>query len=109
MVFIESRMFSKLLPGYLNEQEYQLLQEALILRPEMGDLIQGSSGLRKLRWKAKGRGQRGGIRVIYYYLSNHYRFYMLTLYAKGEVNDLTASEKRALTKIMQDWRDEQET
>ena len=64
--FIETKLFSRLALEYLSDAEYAKLQEALIANPEAGDLIPGSSGVRKLRWRAPGRGKRGGVRVVYY-------------------------------------------
>ena len=109
MVIVESKLFTKLLPVYMDDDEYRLFQQALLLRPEIGDLIQGTGGLRKVRWRTRGKGKRGGIRIIYYYLSSHFRFYILTVYAKGQVTDLKADEKRVLARLMQEWKDEQET
>jgi mRNA-degrading endonuclease RelE of RelBE toxin-antitoxin system len=64
--FIETKLFSRLVADYLNEEDYAQLQNALIKDPKAGDLIPGSGGVRKLRWRVAGRGKRGGIRVIYY-------------------------------------------
>lgn len=102
-------MFSRLLYQYMDDDEYRLFQQALSLRPEMGELIQGTHGLRKVRWRAKGKGKRGGVRIIYYFLSTKYRFYLLTIYAKGDVTDLTMAEKKILARLMLEWKDEQET
>jgi hypothetical protein len=59
LAFIESPVFSRRITEYLDDDEYASLQWELILRPDAGDLIPGSGGLRKLRWKAKGRGKSG--------------------------------------------------
>jgi mRNA-degrading endonuclease RelE of RelBE toxin-antitoxin system len=59
-----------------NAEEYRSLQMALLLRPEQGALIPGSGGLRKLRWSAKGRGRRGGCRIIYYWDRAQDTFYV---------------------------------
>ena len=53
----------------MTDEEYRVLQEALVFRPTMGDLIPGSGGLRKVRWKIEGRGKSGGVRVIYYWVT----------------------------------------
>ena len=75
--------------------------------PKSGDVIHGTGGIRKLRWQAKGKGKRSGVRIIYYYLDNKKRFYLLTLYAKNEVIDLTANEKKLLKQLVDNWKNEQ--
>ncbi len=66
MRFIETPIFTKELQHLLEDEEYRALQLALLFRPEQGSLIPGAGGLRKLRWRQKGKGKRGGCRVIYY-------------------------------------------
>jgi len=68
-------------------------------RPEAGDVIPGSGGVRKLRWAAKGKGKRGGARIIYLYVVVHARIYLIRCYAKNVKTDLTAGEKRQLRQI----------
>jgi mRNA-degrading endonuclease RelE of RelBE toxin-antitoxin system len=63
--------------------------------------------LRKIRFKAKGKGKRGGVRIIYYFLDQKDRFYLLTLYSKNEVTDLTDSQKNKLKQFLEVWRNEQ--
>ena len=67
VIFIEAPIFSKLIYDYLSDEEYAALQWTLAVRPEQGKIIPGSGGLRKMRWAAKGRGKRGGTRIIYYW------------------------------------------
>ena len=67
MIFIEASTFTKLLPGYLTDDEYRGLQMYLMQKPDAGDLVRGSGGVRKVRWAPDGRGKRGGVRVIYYW------------------------------------------
>lgn len=86
--FIETKLFSQLREDYLPDDEYARLQEALIERPEGGALIPGSGGVRKMRWSQPGRGKRGGIRVIYYAKVRDGVVFMLTIYAKNEVEDI---------------------
>jgi mRNA-degrading endonuclease RelE of RelBE toxin-antitoxin system len=88
MEFIEAPIFSKLIHNYLNDDEYTALQWELILHPEMGSLIPESRGLRKLRWGSKGRGKRGGIRIIYYYKMREDQIWLLTVYVKNEVENI---------------------
>ena len=62
MVFVEFPNFTKQVTGLLDDEDYRRLQAALIANPDLGDLIRGTGGLRKVRWSAKGRGKRGGVR-----------------------------------------------
>ena len=64
--FVETQLFSRLVPEYLIDDDYGRLQAELIQNPRVGNVIRGSGGVRKLRWAAPGRGKRGGYRVIYY-------------------------------------------
>ena len=63
------------------------------------DVIPGAGGIRKLRWAAKGKGKRGGARIIYVYVVVHARLYLLRCYAKNSKVDLTAGEKRELRQL----------
>ena len=84
MVFIETSLFTKLLDNYLTPEEYRGLQVFLLERPDAGAIIQGSGGVRKLRWKGAGRGKRGGTRIIYYWQASAGEIWLLTLYGKNE-------------------------
>jgi len=66
MVFIESKIFTRLLHNYLTDEEYRIFQGHLSVAPESGDIIRGTGGIRKLRWGRGGKGKRGGVRIIYY-------------------------------------------
>lgn len=70
----------------------------MMANPEAGDVIEGTGGLRKLRHgdPRRGKGKRGGLRVIYYWLSSGRQFWLFTLYDKDELKDLSAEEKKAL-------------
>ncbi len=67
MVIIETRTFTRQVTALLSDDEYRALQTELAGRPDAGAIIQGSGGIRKLRWSVHGRGKRGGVRVIYYW------------------------------------------
>lgn len=64
--FIETKLFTRQVQEYLTDDEYWVLQKFLMERPAAGDVIPRTRGVRKLRWRAPGRGTRGGYRVIYY-------------------------------------------
>jgi mRNA-degrading endonuclease RelE of RelBE toxin-antitoxin system len=106
-IFVESIIFEKLRANYLLDDEFKSLQEILLSNPKSGSVIQNTGGLRKIRFKAKGKGKRGGVRIIYYFLEQKHRFYLLTLYSKNEVTDLTSSQKRQLKQFMEVWKNEQ--
>lgn len=69
MEFFEAPSFTRHLAKYLDEDQYRALQNTLASAPAMGDLIPGTGGFRKLRWadKRRGKGRRGGLRVIYFW------------------------------------------
>lgn len=106
-IFVESTVFEKLRANYLSDNEFRKLQLFLLSNPRSGSVIQGTGGLRKIRFKAKGKGKRGGVRIIYYFLDQKDRFYLLTLYSKNEVTDLTAFQKNKLKQFLEVWRNEQ--
>ena len=103
LVFFETPLFTRLLPDYLDDEAYSELQQALTINPRAGDLMPGTGGFRKLRWKdhRRGKGKRGGLRVIYYYLTDDRQIWMFTIYGKNEAVDLTADEKRMLSQAIQ--------
>ena len=86
--FIETKLFSRLIVEYLDDEQYAELQKALIANPEAGDIIPGSGGVRKLRWGLPGIGKRGGMRVIYYAKLRQGQIWMLTLYAKNVADNI---------------------
>ena len=101
MRFVETSVFTRRITDALLDDDYRLVQEALLRRPGQGDLIEGTGGVRKLRWKEVGRGKRGGLRLIYYWHAEREIILMLFLYRKSEQKDLTADQKRILAKAVQ--------
>ena len=95
VLFIETSTFATQLPRHLDDDGYAALQAFLSAHPETGDLIRGTGGVRRIRWAMRGRGKRGGSRVVYYWLTNEDRIYLLTVYATGAKDDLTAAERAA--------------
>ena len=106
-VFVESSIFEKNRDDYLSDDEYRLFQVELMSNPQRGDVIQGTGGLRKVRVASKGKGKRGGARVIYYFLDAKRRCYLLTIYGKSEMSDLTVNQKKHLRNFVEVWRNEQ--
>lgn len=102
MEFIEVPSFTPHVLRHLGEDEYARLQVHLTQRPTAGAVIPGSRGLRKLRWAAKGRGKRGGVRVIYYWHVTPEVITLLDIYPKNEKDDLTKDEIRLLNLLLED-------
>ena len=84
----------------LSESERQDVLNYLAAHPKDGDLIEGTGGIRKLRWGRGGRGKSGGVRVIYYYHSDAMPLYLLTLFAKNEQDNLSKAERNELAKLV---------
>lgn len=84
----------------LTEAERQDVLNYLAAYPKAGDLIEGTGGIRKLRWGRSGRGKRGGVRVIYYYHSELMPLYLLTLFAKNKQDNLSKAERNELAKLV---------
>lgn len=70
--------------------------------PEAGDVIEGTGGLRKLRQPdiKRGKGKRGGLRLIYYWWFGKRQFWLFTLYGKDEMDDLSSKEKKVLREML---------
>ena len=84
----------------MSTAERQDILSYLAAHPKSGDLIEGSGGIRKLRWSRGGRGKSGGVRVIYYYHSELMPLYLLTLFAKNEQGNLSKTERNDLAKLV---------
>ena len=102
MIFIESKLFEKLRESYFDDESYKAFQNFLLEQPLAGDVIQGTGGLRKIRWASKGKGKRGGVRTIYLYLVEKSHIHFLTVYAKNEMSDLTSNEKKILKTLAEE-------
>ena len=82
----------------MDDDELARLQVALLATPDSGAVIPGTGGFRKLRWHGAQRrkGKRGGLRIVYYWITTARQVWLFSIYAKGEVDDLTMAERRAL-------------
>lgn len=100
MVIIETSIFTKKITSLLNDEEYRSLQNLVLETPSIGDIIQGSGGIRKIRWGISGRGKRGGARIIYYWANNQQQIFMLYAYAKNEQDDLTKEQLSILKQVV---------
>ncbi len=101
MDFEELSQFTKRVVVLLDDESYLKLQIALIENPNVGKVIKSSGGLRKIRWAAKGRGKRGGFRVIYYWWVADSLITFCDIYSKNEKEDLTADEIKKLRRQLE--------
>ena len=72
----------------------------LAAHPKAGDLLEGTGGVRKLRWGRDGRGKSGGVRIVYYFHSEAMPLYLLTLFAKNERANLSKGERNELARLV---------
>lgn len=102
MEIIETSVFTRQIRELISDEEYGELQFALIQRPDLGDIIQHSGGIRKVRWAGSGRGKRGGIRVIYYWQVSEHQIFMLLAYPKNQRDNLTPAQLKLLRKLVEE-------
>ncbi len=101
-LFVELPAFERNRSAYLTDEAFRDLQNAMLKNPEAGDVITGTGGLRKVRHgdATRGKGKRGGLRIIYYWWEPKRQFWLFTLYDKDELDDLSPKEKAALKTLL---------
>ena len=101
-LFIELPPFERHRSSYLPDEGFRELQALLMRNPMVGDVMQGTGGLRKLRFadSRRQKGKRGGIRVIYFWWAAYAQFWLFTLYGKDVQDDLTAPQKAILNRML---------
>jgi mRNA-degrading endonuclease RelE of RelBE toxin-antitoxin system len=100
-LFIESKVFTKFVGDYLDDEQYSALQLYMLDHSKAGPIIRGSGGVRKLRWSVRGKGKSGGVRVIYY-IPDGDSFWMLTIYGKGDVESIPGPMLKKIKEAMED-------
>jgi hypothetical protein len=95
-VFVELPAFERRRAEYLDDAGFSRLQAAQMKSPTAGELIRGTGGIRKLRFddSRRGKGKRGGLRIIYYWWEGGTQFWLFTVYDKDEATDLTEEQRR---------------
>jgi hypothetical protein len=101
-LFVELPAFSRHRSDYMNDEAFRALQTTLMRSPNAGDMIEGTGGLRKLRFAdaSRGKGKRGGLRIIYFWWEAGKQFWLFTLYDKDEMSDLSTKDKKALKEMI---------
>jgi hypothetical protein len=96
---VELPEFQKKSDKLLSSSERLSIINYLAAHPSAGDIMQGTGGIRKLRWSAQGKGKSGGVRIIYYHHNESMPLFLLTLFGKGEKANLTKTERNELAKF----------
>ena len=100
MTVVETPSFLREAAAALTEEERADLVSYLAANPEAGEVMPETGGARKLRWKAQGRGKRGGVRAVYYYHDTELPLFLLNVFAKNEKANLTNAERNEMKKLL---------
>ena len=100
--FIELPPFARHQQHYLSDNAFRKFQLLLLQNPEAGDVIEGCGGLCKVRYtdQKRGKGKRGGLRIIYFWWATGQQFWLFTLYNKNEMADLSPSQCKILETLL---------
>lgn len=100
--FIELPPFERHRQNYLTDESFRVFQRTLMENAEAGDVIEATGGLRKVRFadEQRGKGKRGGLRVIYYWWPSGKQFWLFTVYNKDEMDDLTPAQRKILKDLL---------
>lgn len=101
--FRETKAFTRDVQLLLSEEHYFAFQNYLLDNYMLGDLIPGGGGLRKIRWRAKGKGKSGGVRIIYYLASEKGYLYLMAIYGKHQQTDLDKNQLKRLAEQVKEW------
>ena len=100
MRVFSTRTYERAIRKLLGEEARREMEESIVAAPDASPVIQGTGGIRKLRWAVSGHGKRGGIRTVYFYHAGPDAIYLLTAYAKADREDLTPADARALSRLV---------
>ncbi len=101
VTFIETSIFTRRIAELISDDALAEFQTEIAQNPEKGPVIEGTGGLRKVRWNLKGKGKSGGIRIMYLLLQIHDVIHLVFVFAKSESDNLAADEKKQLKKIVE--------
>jgi hypothetical protein len=101
-IFVELPPFERTRKDYMDDDAYSDLQQELMANPVAGDVMEGTGGLRKLRQPdpRRGKGKRGGLRVVYYWWLGGDQFWLFTLFDKDQADDLKPEQRKALKQML---------
>ncbi len=90
----------------LNDDDLRQLQEYLCVNPRAGEVIKNTNGVRKLRWAIKGKGKRGGARILYIDFFAFDKIYLLSVYSKSKKIDISEDEKKIIRLLVEELKRE---
>lgn len=102
MTFVQMSFFFKAAARLLSDEDVRLLENFLIENPKIGRVMEGTGGLRKMRWAKKGAGKRSGVRVVYFWAERRSVLYFFDIYDKNEKVDLSPSDKKRLVNLLKE-------
>ena len=102
-VFVELPPFARHRAEYLDDDAFKALQQTLMANPLAGDVIKDTGGLRKMRFadERRGKGKRGGLRIIYFWWAANAQCWLFTLYDKDQADDLTPKQRNQLAQLLE--------
>lgn len=100
MTVVETAEFLKQVGSLMSESERERFVIFIGANPEAGEIIPETGGVRKVRWAIRGKGKRGGARVIYYHHSDRMPLFLLSAYAKNRKANLTKAEQNAMRRLV---------
>lgn len=100
--FIQLSVFFRSVSKLLKDEDIRLLENFLLEHPKAGRVIEGTGGLRKMRWAKQGAGKRGGVRIVYFWAERRSTLLFFDVYDKNEKLDLSASDKKRLITLLKE-------
>lgn len=96
---VEIPQYSRKADKLLTEKEKNEIISYLAFHPKAGEILEGTGGIRKIRWKREGKGKSGGVRIIYYFHNEEIPLFLLSIFSKGEMANISKAERNALAKL----------
>lgn len=106
LLFVYTALFDRQADGLLTDDNLRAIEQLLEANPQVGVVVPGAGGVRKLRVALPGRGKSGSARIIYLYVAPDERVYFLLVYRKNVKETLSAVEKQSLAALARSLRGE---
>jgi mRNA-degrading endonuclease RelE of RelBE toxin-antitoxin system len=105
-LFVQTKIFSDDLDALIAENkllgtDYEELEKLLSSNPDLGALIKGTGGLRKIRLKSSSKGKRGGFRVCYFDFPENEQLFLIVIYGKNEQENISQKDKEIFKKLIE--------